>query len=223
MQQHEWYPSIDAKWLSHRISSNYLYFWTMKKIVIYGLFALVSGLLTSCSSILQFQDAAPLGKGTGEVMGGFGAGYYPGSLEKNNYGFPLLAGFRYGVGHRTDLGVKYSVDDDLELNLKHNFVLTNIFLLSTGLHVGVDGIFGSDKNFYGRIPLYLQIRLGSFSVYGIPSVSTGRFNSDLGLAGNVGVSFGRYRNKVFIEAGAGDYEGIGTAIKTFGVGFAHRF
>lgn len=195
----------------------------MKNILVLSLFVLITCLGTSCSSILQFQDAAPLGKGTGEVMGGFGAGYYPGSLEKNNYGFPLVAGFRYGVGDRTDLGVKYALDDDVEVNLKHNFVLTQLFLLSTGLHVGVDGVFSDDKNFYGRVPLYLQFRFGSFSIYGIPSVSTGRFNSDLGLAANVGISFGRYRDKIFIEAGAGDFEGIGTAIKTFGVGFAHRF
>lgn len=178
---------------------------------------------SSCSSIMQFQDAAPLGRGTGEVMGGFGAGYYPGSLEKNNYGFPLMASFRYGIGHRTDLGVKYTLDDDLELNLKQNFLLTNIFLVSAGLHVGVDGIFASEKNFYGRIPLYLQLRFGSFSVYGIPAVSTGRFGSDLGLTANLGASFGRYNNRIFIEAGVGDFEGLGTAIKTFGVGFAHRF
>ncbi|HLT95022.1 MAG TPA: hypothetical protein VKZ56_10700 [Membranihabitans sp.] len=195
----------------------------MERIIFFGWLLGIVMLHGGCSSIMQFQDAAPLGKGTAEIMGGFGAGYYPTTLEKNNYGFPLLVGFRYGVGHRTDLGVKYTIDDDVELNLKHNLVLTNVFLLSTGLHVGVDGIFGSDKNFYGRIPLYIQLRLGSVSVYGIPSVSTGRFNSDLGLAGNLGVSFGRYQDKVFIEAGVGDFEGIGTAIKTFGVGFAHRF
>ncbi len=189
----------------------------------FSLIFFVGLLMSSCSSIMQFQEAEPLGKGTGEVMAGFGAGYYPGSLEDNNYGFPLIASFRYGVGYRTDLGVKYTLDDDLELNLKHNFLLTNIFLVSAGLHVGVDGIFGSEKNFYGRVPLYLQLRFGGFSVYGIPAVSTGRFGSDLGLTANLGASFGRYNNKLFIEAGVGDYEGLGTAIKTFGVGFAHRF
>ncbi len=172
---------------------------------------------------MQFQDAAPLGKGVAEVMGGFGAGYYPGSLEKNNYGFPLVASFRYGIGHRSDLGVKYTLDDDLELNFKQNLLLSNVFLISAGLNVGVDGIFDQDKFYYGRVPLYFQIRLGSFSVYGIPAVSTGRFGSDLGLTANAGVSFGQYYNKIFIEAGVGDFEGIGTAIKTFGVGFAHRF
>lgn len=191
----------------------YFYWWVVS-LVLLG---------SSCSSIMQFQDAAPLGKGTGEVMGGFGAGYYPGSLEDNNYGFPLMASFRYGIGHRTDLGVKYTLDDDLELNLKQNILLTRLFLVSVGLHVGVDGIFASEKNFYGRVPLYLQLRFGSFSVYGIPAVSTGRFGSDLGLTANAGVSFGRYQNKIFIEAGVGDFEGIGTAIKTLGVGFAHRF
>ncbi len=179
--------------------------------------------LSSCSSIMQFQDAEPLGKGTAEVMGGFGAGYYPGSLEDNNYGFPLVGAFRVGVGDRTDLGVKYSLDDDLELNFKYNFVNTQLFLMSTGAHVGLDGVFSRDNHFYGRIPLYLQVRFGSFSIYGIPAVSTGRFGSDFGLTANAGVSFGRYYNKIFIEAGVGDYQGIGTAIKTFGLGFAHRF
>lgn len=180
-------------------------------------------LLSSCSSIMQFQDAEPLGRGTGEVMGGFGAGFYPGSLEENNYGFPLVGAFRYGIGDRTDLGIKYSVDDDLELNLKQNLINTQLFLLAAGLHGGVDGIFGSEKNFYGRIPLYIQLRLGSFSIYGIPAISTGRFGSKRGLTANAGVSFGKYVDKIFIEAGVGDYDGIGTAIKTFGLGFAHRF
>lgn len=180
-------------------------------------------LMSSCSSIMQFQDADPLGKGTAEVMGGFGAGYYPGSLEDKNYGFPLVGAFRVGVGDRTDIGAKYSLDDDLELNLKYNFLNSQLFLMSTGAHIGLDGVFSKDRHFYGRIPLYLQIRFGSFSIYGIPAVSTGRFGSDFGLTGNAGVSFGKYNNKIFIEAGVGDYEGIGTAIKTFGLGFAHRF
>lgn len=180
-------------------------------------------IFSSCNSIMQFQDAEPLGKGTGELMGGFGAGYYPGSLEENNYGFPLVGAFRFGISDRTDLGIRYAVDDDLELNLKQNFLLTDIFLFSAGLHAGVDGIFSDDKNFYGRLPLYLQIRLGNFSVYGIPAVSTGRFGSKRGLTANVGVSFGKYDNKIFVEGGVGDYDNIGTAIKTFGLGFAHRF
>lgn len=180
-------------------------------------------ILSSCSSILQFQNAETLGKGNGEVMGGFGAAYYPGSLEKNNYGFPLMASFRYGIAHRTDLGVKYATDDDLEINLKQNFIHSNLFLFSAGLFGGLENIFSSDKNFYVGVPLYLQLRFGSFSIYGIPAVSTGRFDSSLGLTGNVGVSFGKYSDKIFIEAGVGDYEGIGTAIKTFGLGFAHRF
>src|SRR5690606_39617087 len=57
----------------------------------FSLIFFVGLLMSSCSSIMQFQEAEPLGKGTGEVMAGFGAGYYPGSLEDNNYGFPLMA------------------------------------------------------------------------------------------------------------------------------------
>ncbi len=180
-------------------------------------------LLSSCSSIMQFQDAEPLGKGTGEVLGGFGAGFYPGSLEDNKYGFPLVGAFRYGIGERTDLGVKYSVYDDLELNFKYNLINSKLFLLSTGAHVGMDDIFSSSRHLYGRVPLYIQLRFGSFSIYGIPAASTGRFGSKLGLTANAGVSFGKFNNKIFIEAGVGDYDGIGTAIKTFGLGFAHRF
>lgn len=178
---------------------------------------------TSCSSILQFQDAAPLGKGTGEVMGGFGAGFYPGNLEKEDYGFPLVGSFRYGIGYRTDLGVKYSIEDDLEINLKQNIVNSSLFLLSASLNPGLDGVFSSNKHFYVRVPVYLQLRFGRFSIYGIPAVSTGRFGSDLGLTANAGVSFGKYNNKVFIEAGVGDYKGFDKTIKTFGLGFAHRF
>lgn len=180
-------------------------------------------IMSSCSSILQFQNAETLGKGTGEVMGGFGAGYYPGDLEKNNYGFPFVASFRYGIGHRTDLGLKYAIADDLEINMKQNLVLSNLFLISAGLQAGVEGVFSSDKHFYVGVPLYLQLRFGSFSIYGIPAVSTGHYGSNFGLTGNAGVSFGRYNDKIFIEAGVGDFEGLGTAIKTFGLGFAHRF
>ena len=185
--------------------------------------ALLMMIMSSCSSIMQFQNAETLGKGTGEVMGGFGAAYYPGSLEKNNYGFPLVASFRYGIADRTDLGVKYAAADDLEINLKQNFVSSKLFLLSAGLQGGLEGIFSSDKHFFVGVPLYLQLRFGSFSIYGIPAVSTGRFGSKLGLTGNAGVSFGKYNDKIFVEAGVGDFEGIGTAIKTFGLGFAHRF
>ena len=62
-------------------------------------------LLSSCSSVLQFQDAAPLGKGVVQVMGGFGAGYYPEEIESRKYGFPFTAALRYGIGDRSDLGI----------------------------------------------------------------------------------------------------------------------
>lgn len=186
-----------------------------------SVFAFLS--IVSCSSTLHFQDAAPLGKGVGEVMGGFGAGYYPESIESRNYGFPFTASFRYGVGDRSDLGIRYSLADDVELNFKQNLVNSRLFLFSTGLNVGLDGVFSSDKHFHATLPMYIQLRFGGFSIYGIPAVNTGRFGSSVGLSGNVGVSIGRWDERFFIEGGVADFEGTGTAIKTLGVGFAHRF
>lgn len=185
-----------------------------------GLLAIV--LLSSCSSVLQFQDAAPLGKGVVQVMGGFGAGYYPEEIESRKYGFPFTAALRYGIGDRSDLGIRYSLDDDVELNFKHNLVHSRIFLFSAGVYAGVDDVFSSHKIPYAGIPAYIQFRFGdAFSIYGVPSVSFGRFESDIGLNANIGVSFGRW-DKFYIEAGLADYNNIGSSVKTFGVGFAHR-
>src|SRR5690625_3971764 len=93
----------------------------------------------SCSSTLHFQDAAPLGKGVGEVMGGFGAGYYPESIESRNYGFPFTATFRYGVGDRSDLGIRYSLADDVELNLKQNLVNCRLLCFYDRMSVCCEG------------------------------------------------------------------------------------
>lgn len=189
-----------------------------------GLSILMMALMASCSSILQFQDAAPLGKGVGEVMGGFGAGYYPDTLESNNYGFPFTASFRFGVGPRTDVGIRYSLADDVELSFKQNLIDSRLFLFSAGLQAGMDDLFSSDRKPYVGVPLFIQFRFGdAFSLYGIPAVSTGRFGSDIGLSANAGISFGRWRDKFYIEAGVADYKGLGSTIKTLGLGFAHRF
>ena len=188
-----------------------------------GLSFLFFSFLISCSSTLHFQDAAPLGKGVGEVMGGFGAGYYPESVESKNYGFPFTASFRYGVGSRSDLGLRYSLIDDVELTFKQNLVDSRLFLFSAGMNAGLDDVFSSDKTFHATLPLYIQFRFGSFSIYGIPAVNTGRFGSSVGFSGNAGVSFGRWNERFFIEGGVADYKGVGTAVKTLGIGFAHRF
>lgn len=189
----------------------------------FGLSVLFFAFLASCSSTLHFQDAAPLGKGVGEVTGGFGAGYYPESVESKNYGFPFTASFRYGVGSRSDLGIRYSLLDDVELTFKQNLVDSRLFLFSAGMNAGLDDVFSADRTFHAMLPLYIQFRFGSFSVYGIPAVSTGRFGSSVGLSANAGLSFGRWNERFFIEGGVADYQGIGTAVKTLGVGFAHRF
>lgn len=118
---------------------------------------LIIVLMTSCAQISSFQSARTTAKGEGEFGASLNVAGITGGFDNESYAAPLIDLWgRYGVGSKTDIGLKVSTGLTIVFDIKQQLVgdQQSKFALAVG---GAAGAFPAGALVYQfHIPVYLS-------------------------------------------------------------------
>ena len=165
----------------------------------FGLILIALVLWGSCAQISTFQTARTTPKDEGEIGLSLGVAGISGGFGTNeSFALPSLEFWgRYGLGQKTDLGIKISTGMSGVIDIKQQLVGDQVskFALAVGPGLGLQGVVLDKVIFQAHLPLHMSYHPGERTAWYLTPryvyqgvIGEGGINY---LGASLGVLFGR--------------------------------